>query len=117
MSEIELIKSQPIDIPLPKVDFECKRKGTTSPQGTCRACDVCFICGRYFLRKKAIVCKWLSKDNNSFGIDCEELSCPYCKFCSVEHCSDEKLVSGLEYRNREHVRSIYDISRQLKKKI
>ncbi len=110
------LRSQPIDIPLPNVAFDYKRKGTANQQGTCRSCDVCFICGRYFLRKNANACKWISKNNDSYGIDCDELSCPFCKYCSIQHCSDDKLVKGLEFRNRDHVRSIHDISRQLKKK-
>ena len=85
---------------------------------TCRTCDVCEICGQYYLKRQGQVCKYFNaKQVENYGFDCEELSCPFCKFCSIEHCSsDTRLLKALEIRKQNYLQSTKDIAKKLTRK-
>jgi len=83
----------------------------------CRKCNICKICGKYYPRKDAIICKWIDPSTDCYGIDCNNLACDDCKFCSVDHCSHTKLIRALEVRNEEYMKIITSISRQMRREI
>jgi len=86
---------------------------------TCRSCDICHICGRYYIMRQGVVCKWIDPDNNDhYGFDdCNDICCPFCKYCCIDHCdSDSKLVKALEIRKNDYVRAINDISKRLNRR-
>ena len=86
---------------------------------TCRSCDICHICGRYYIMRQGVVCKWIDPDNNDhYGFDdCTMVSCPFCKYCCIDHCdSDSRLIKALNIRKKEYIRSINDISKRLNRR-
>jgi hypothetical protein len=81
----------------------------------CRTCDQCQICGRMYLKTNGNVCKWLNPDSSKYGFDCENISCPTCRFCCYDHCSNTSLLRAIDIRVKDYISNLTEITKRIKK--